>query len=69
MKLENKNALVTGSSQGLGLEIAKSFVKQGANVVLCARGEETLKQAQQEVTQLAGESIRVLARPADVSAQ
>jgi NAD(P)-dependent dehydrogenase (short-subunit alcohol dehydrogenase family) len=34
MKLENKTAIVTGASNGIGLAIAKMFLKEGANVVL-----------------------------------
>jgi NAD(P)-dependent dehydrogenase (short-subunit alcohol dehydrogenase family) len=37
LKLENKTAIITGASQGLGLEIAKGFVSEGASVILCAR--------------------------------
>jgi len=37
MKLQNLNALITGGSQGLGKVIAENFVREGANVVLCAR--------------------------------
>ncbi len=33
MRLENKTAIVTGASSGIGKAIADSFVKEGANVV------------------------------------
>ena len=35
--LENKTALITGASSGLGLEISKAFLKEGANLILCSR--------------------------------
>ncbi len=34
MRLANKRALVTGSSQGIGAEVAKLFAKEGAHVVV-----------------------------------
>lgn len=42
MKLKNVNALITGGSQGLGKVIAEHFLREGASVVLCARGEKEL---------------------------
>lgn len=39
MKLINLNALITGGSQGLGKVIAEHYLREGANVVLCARSE------------------------------
>lgn len=37
MKLKGRNAIITGASRGLGLEIAKAFLKEGANILICAR--------------------------------
>jgi len=47
--LEGKTAVITGSSRGLGFAIAEALAKQGANVVLVARTEETLKTAVAEL--------------------
>jgi NAD(P)-dependent dehydrogenase (short-subunit alcohol dehydrogenase family) len=45
MKLQGRNAIITGGSQGLGLEIARTFVREGANVLICARDEAMLQRA------------------------
>jgi NAD(P)-dependent dehydrogenase (short-subunit alcohol dehydrogenase family) len=39
MKLEGRNCLITGASQGLGAEIAAHFAAEGASLMLCARDE------------------------------
>lgn len=38
MELQRKNAFITGSTRGIGLEIAKAFAKEGMNIVLNGRG-------------------------------
>lgn len=44
MKLENKVAIITGSSRGIGYEIAKLYLKEGAKVmVLGSKDESALK--------------------------
>ncbi len=43
LKLDNKTALVTGASQGIGEAIAKLLALQGARVVVAARNEEKLR--------------------------
>ncbi|MEQ6124654.1 SDR family oxidoreductase [Pseudotenacibaculum sp. MALMAid0570] len=43
LQLKNKNALVCGSTQGIGKATAIALAKEGANVMLVARSEEKLK--------------------------
>lgn len=46
--LEGRAALVTGASQGLGKEIARAFVEQGASVAICARDRAMIEAARDE---------------------
>ncbi len=66
MKLATRNAIITGSSQGLGRAIAEAFVRAGANVLLCARDAAALEACASELRALAPNG-RVLAQPCDVS--
>ncbi len=54
MKLAGKRALITGSSQGFGLEVAKHYAAEGASVMLCARDPKTLAEARAVVAGSAG---------------
>lgn len=65
--LAGRSAIVTGSSQGLGLAIAVEYAKEGANVLLCARDGSTLEKASQQVSESAAEGVIVDAQAADVS--
>jgi 3-oxoacyl-[acyl-carrier protein] reductase len=49
MTLENKTAIVCGSTQGIGWETAKLLASKGATVVLVARNHEALNQRVKEL--------------------
>jgi 3-oxoacyl-[acyl-carrier protein] reductase len=49
LSLEGKNAIICGSTQGIGLAIAEELALLGANCVLVARNEESLKTAIQHL--------------------
>lgn len=66
MKLENKIAIVTGSSSGMGRGIAKRFAEEGATVIAVARRKAKLDELVAECEGLAG---KVVAYEADVSVQ
>lgn len=50
INLAGKNAIVCGSTAGIGKAIAESFAKSGANVTLLARDEEKLKFVRDSLT-------------------
>ena len=64
LQLKNKTALVTGSSKGIGKAIALELAKEGADVIICARGEKELQAAREEMETYGN---RVLAIAADVT--
>jgi NAD(P)-dependent dehydrogenase (short-subunit alcohol dehydrogenase family) len=43
--LQGKRALITGGSSGIGYAIAKSFLKNGASIVICGRNSKRLEDA------------------------
>lgn len=54
MKLEGINAVITGANQGLGLEMAGAFIKEGATVLICARDAAKLASAEKNLAALRG---------------
>ncbi|USZ66955.1 SDR family oxidoreductase [Halorussus salilacus] len=48
--IEGNAAIVTASSSGLGRASAKALAEAGANVTICARGEEKLADAEAEIS-------------------
>jgi dehydrogenase/reductase SDR family protein 4 len=48
-RLEDKVAIVTGASRGIGRAIAELFAKEGASVVICGRKQDSLDQVAKEL--------------------
>ena len=67
--LVGKVAIVTGGSRGLGLGAATALAAEGAHVVICARGEDALKQAAAGLQKSAVSGARVATVAADVSTE
>ena len=65
MRMNGRNALVTGGSQGIGRAIAKHFAASGAHVAIVARGGAALAKAKDEIA--ATTDTKVIAIVADVS--
>lgn len=62
--IANKRILVTGSSRGIGLAIADTFLQEGARVMLLARTQSALQEAADRLSAVHGQS-RVLFSPID----
>ncbi|MEZ5288759.1 MAG: glucose 1-dehydrogenase [Vicinamibacterales bacterium] len=65
MRLKGKNALVTGSSRGIGRGIAIRFAEEGANVAINFVG--SVDAAQDTLAEVTGRGVRGVVLPADVS--
>ncbi len=51
LQLENKLALVTGSTKGIGFAIATSLAREGARVIVNGRAEKSVKEAAEKIRQ------------------
>ena len=63
-KLENKVAIVTGATSGMGLETAKRYLEEGAKVVLTGRSQEKLDALKSE---LSGDYLLVKAEASSIT--
>jgi NAD(P)-dependent dehydrogenase (short-subunit alcohol dehydrogenase family) len=64
-RLTGKSALITGGSKGIGKAMARLFAEAGADIAICARHEDELKKAVQEITE--GLKVRCVYRVADMT--
>lgn len=62
--IRGKGAVVTGGSKGIGRAIALALADEGANVALCARGEESLAATAEELQE---KGVKVHAQTCDVA--
>ena len=56
---ENKTVLVTGGGRGIGREIALSFARLGANLVIASRKPENLAPTQQDIEAMGRQCLAV----------
>lgn len=55
--LDGKIALITGGSGGIGFEMAKEFINQGAKVIITGRDEEKLKKCVDELNKKSNDKL------------
>src|SRR5262245_51646181 len=61
LRMNGRNALVTGGSKGIGLAIARSFAQAGANVAIVARKPQGLAEAQGQIAAKANTKVITIA--------
>ena len=64
IKFDNKVAVVTGGTTGIGLKVAEGFARAGAKVAICARSEENVQAALQDIKKT---GAPVMGKSVDVS--
>jgi 3-oxoacyl-[acyl-carrier protein] reductase len=60
MLLQNKTAVITGSSRGIGREAAIQFAKQGAHVIVNGREEKSVQEVVQIIRKNGGKAVPVI---------
>jgi short-subunit dehydrogenase len=58
-ELRGKTVFITGGSRGLGLVLAREFVRHGARVGICARDAVVLERAREELAGRGGEVFSI----------
>ena len=68
LQLEDKTALVSGSSQGIGFAIAEALAKEGAAVVINSNKQDLVDEAIGKISKTAP-GAHLIAAVADLSTQ
>jgi 3-oxoacyl-[acyl-carrier protein] reductase len=63
--IEKKKAIVCASSKGLGKSCARSLLEEGATVLINARGEETLKDTFEELSEIDEKRVKMVVADLD----
>ena len=63
--LKGQTAIVTGCSKGLGVQMAKAFANQGANIVAVARRQNLIEEVAKSIKDEFG--VETLAIPCDIT--
>jgi 3-oxoacyl-[acyl-carrier protein] reductase len=66
LQLKGKAAIVTAASKGIGRSIALRLADEGANLAICARGEDALRATETELRQA---GVKVFACVCDIGRQ
>jgi len=64
LHLKGKNAVILGGTRGIGRAIADTLADEGANVAICARNADQVKEA---VTALNGKGVHATGAPVDIT--
>jgi 3-oxoacyl-[acyl-carrier protein] reductase len=64
LQLQNKTALVTGASAGIGWAIAKGLAKEGVKLAIVGRRQEKLQELAEHLEKLSGHSSIIIVQEA-----
>jgi 3-oxoacyl-[acyl-carrier protein] reductase len=67
LQLEGKNALISGSTAGIGLAIATTLAYEGAAVIIAGRSKQKLEVAREAIQSSSSAKVDVVTVTADLA--